>query len=144
MKPAALIALVVLLWAIGLEEAVLGPEAPSAATAAPVGARARRRPLPPLPRDGLRQLNRDAFLASFERQARQALLPCLKDAIAGKGQALLMARVHKSGRLTAARVVAPELRGSPCAGAAIAEMRFDPADLDLKQDSLEIEWRYDW
>ena len=144
------VAVILILFAIPLEDLVPDPVvAPSA--------RAPRRVDPPAAKrlsanrfDGRDpgRFDRDAFLIAFERQSRPGALNCLRSAVGPKGSVVMMARLHRNGRLSAVRVL-DDARGahvsaSECARVEIGKMEFDPRALRLNQESVEIEWRVDW
>lgn len=148
------VALAVILFAIPLKD--LAPEPATGRAMAPSGS-APAKPSPPeaMRRAALRfdgrnvgRFDRDAFLSAFERQSRPGALNCLRSAIGSRGSVVLMARLHRNGRLSAVRVL-DDARGthvaaSDCARLEIGKMEFDPRALRLDQESVEIEWRVDW
>ena len=87
-------------------------------------------------------IDRDAFLASFIRQAGADLVPCVRDSLGPSGTVTFLARLTKRGELTAVRLIEP--RSLDCAVDAARAMNFVSVTSSMKQESLEVNWRFDW
>lgn len=93
---------------------------------------------------GLPKVDRGQFLEVFERQTKSVLIPCLLNEGLSTGSETFLARLHKSGRLTAVRTLPGRQPLPDCAKKAVEVMRFDTVARGINGDSIEIEWRVDW
>ena len=89
-------------------------------------------------------VDRKVFLAAFERQAGSALIPCLNDAIGVHGSVTFLARLHRTGNVSAVRILNPADTRADCITEAVAAMSFPDAGNSIKEHSLEVEWRFDF
>lgn len=87
-------------------------------------------------------IDRDSFLASFIRQAGADLIPCVRAAIGPTGSITFLARLTQRGELTAVRMIEP--RSLECAVEAARAMNFATVTSAMKQETVEINWRFDW
>lgn len=131
----------------------LGPEAPPVAEIAPppprrVGKAPARGKLPAFQTDAPPPIDREAFIASFRRQAQTEALPCLRETEPGPASLHVAGTLLKAGKLKNLRVVGIAGAGTEplpgCLGPAVEKMDFAPVAAVLEVDSHELMWRLDW
>jgi hypothetical protein len=104
-------------------------------------------------------LDRDAFLASFQRQAQESLLTCLRTNM-GQGSVLFSGVLSKKGQFRKLEQIGDSksvrysnssaqldnsLNGSSkCVETAIFKMDFSAITKNFQASSLEIQWRVDF
>lgn len=109
--------------------------------------------------DTLDQLDRDGFLASFQRQAQEALLACLRSSM-GQGYVLFNGVLSKKGQLRRLGQIGDShsVRNtnagsssnsgasglSECAETAILNMNFSELTKNFRDAYLEVQWRVDF
>ena len=89
-------------------------------------------------------VDREAFLASFARQASSELVPCLKAQGERLGSISLLARLNKQGKLTSVRLVSPKTISKDCVITASQKMAFKAVGSKLQKENVEIAWRFEW
>ncbi len=121
----------------------LEPEAPLAKSLPhePRGKTQSSRPLKLAPVSGL---DRDAFLAAFKRQVDEPLMACLRAALGTHGRLTLLARLSREGKLTTARILDPASLKLSCVQDALEKMEFRVAGRSLRDESIEVQWRFDF
>ncbi len=131
----------------------LGPEAPSVAEVPPppprrVGQAPAHGKLASFQTDAPPPIDREAFIASFRRQAQTEALRCLRDAAPGPASLHVAATLLKAGKLKNLRAVGVPGAGTEplpgCLGPAVEKMDFAPVAAALEVDSHELMWRLDW
>lgn len=146
------IGLILLLWPleIGPEEPPApGPKPAPAAPAPPAPAtphpQAKERAT--LPAFGTQKddpIDREAFIASFRRQARAEALPCLLQGRPSPASLHVAATLLKSGQLKNLRPIGTGTSFPDCLAPAVAKMDFAPLAAPLTADAQELQWRIDW
>lgn len=91
-------------------------------------------------------VDREAFLASFARQAGARLMPCLRENLGPRGSIAFTARLSRRGKLSGIGILSPADGTSrlACAREAIDEMMFNGIATSVPNEAVEIEWRFDW
>jgi hypothetical protein len=149
----AAIGLIVALWPL-----LIGPEfpeplapevaaepAPPPAPGKPVGQAKARATMPAFGARTDQAIDREAFIASFRRQARNAALPCLLGFQPTPGSLLVGATLVKhSGRLSNLHAIGAGVSLPDCLPPAVAAMDFSPLVAPLMTDAQELQWRIDW
>lgn len=146
------IALIVLLWPLEIGPEVLAelpPEVQSTPAPSPPPTRAAgvakaRSTLPAFDTQKDDPIDREAFIASFRRQARQGALPCLLQWRPSPASLHLAATLLKSGQLKNLHAIAADANLPDCLEPAVAKMSFAPLAAPLKADAQELQWRIDW
>ena len=112
--------------------------------AAPTAAQSHAPAKPELQLSDASSVDREAFLASFSRQAGAELVPCLKAQGERLGAISLLARLSKQGRLTSVRLVSPKTINKDCVIASAEKMAFPAVGSKLQKENVEIAWRFEW
>ena len=137
-----LLGILIILFPILLSDLSDGPESARAKQAAPLVTAAPSKP--GLQLNHASAVDRDAFLASFARQASSELVPCLKAQGERLGWISLLARLSKQGKLTSVRIVSPKTINKDCVIAASQNMTFAGVGSKLQKENVEIAWRFEW
>lgn len=89
-------------------------------------------------------IDRDAFLASFRRQARAELVPCLERWEFADRSLIFIGKLTKTGELSVRSTIPTGVMPPGCVGKSIAKMNFAPLTTSMKEKFLEVDWRIDW
>jgi hypothetical protein len=94
--------------------------------------------------DPLDDLDREAFLASFQRQAKQHLLACLRSSWM-QGSILLSGSLSRNGQFRRVIRFGDRDENLPeCANSAITNMNFVKQTAGFRSDAIEVQWRVDF
>ena len=89
-------------------------------------------------------VDKKLFLRRFSSQAGPELMPCLRQSFGESGSVAFLARLHKSGSLSGVRLLKVRKISGDCAVSAIEKMGFADVASSLQDESVEINWRFDW
>jgi len=93
---------------------------------------------------GYGAVDKPLFLAKFTEQAGKELMPCLRKSIASTGTLSFLGRLHKTGELTGVRILTKVEVADECIQVAIEKMSFREVGETMRDDNLEVNWRFDW
>lgn len=139
-----------LVVAVVLQPIWLSPEPIGSATEAQPRAASSPHLVPaPVPQSEMKlqmeaRLDKEAFLASFRRQAAAELTPCLRSWSVEHGSLLLLGRLHRNGKFSALRVLPAATDTPACLVTSTQAMEFSQLTKRLAVPSVEIQWRVDW
>jgi hypothetical protein len=145
-----LIGLILALWACDI-----GPEVPGIPLVEPFSETGTPTPLQSgsgkkLPQKNLgdksaADIDRDAFLVSYKRQARASLDACLQSWIPSPGRATFVAVLSKStGRLSNLEVLGGNRDAPGCVVTLSEEMNFSSIADSMVGDNVTIQWNAVW
>jgi hypothetical protein len=90
-------------------------------------------------------IDKAAFLASFRRQARDHLLPCLAGWRPSPNSVLLSGRLYHGGQLRQVKILDEQVDLPDCVSQSILEMDFATVAASLNKNSWQsIQWQIDW
>jgi len=136
----------VLMWAITLGPEIFGPwgdggESSPVPKAKSIEGQTGK---PQFPAKKPVTIDEDVFLASFRRQSRTKLLPCLEKELGSPNSLLLSADLGKGGHLTHVISMSADRAVPDCAKSAISAMDFSPLTDGMEVPLVTVQWRVDW
>lgn len=146
-------------WIIGVSVALwsllIGPEfpgewdhggiTPKGPSQEVVSGGGRRIPMKQLITRPAVEVDRDAFLASYRRQARALLNPCLQSWKPSPGMATFTAVLHrKSGRINNLEAVGEQATLPECIGKISSTMDFSAVADSMTGDQAVLQWVAEW
>jgi hypothetical protein len=136
---------VILLWPlmIGPEEVGRLGDGEPVTTKPPISG-GKPFPLDAFDQDKIPQVDKEQFRISFKRQSDAELIPCLKEWRLGPASVLIIANLHRHGKLLQIRVVSSEEELPACARAAMEQMDFSHLTDKMRRAHVAMQWRIDW
>jgi hypothetical protein len=94
-------------------------------------------------RDGA-TIDEEAFIASFRRQSRTEVTPCLRSWQSTPSSMMVSAVLTRAGKIEHFRIMNSGTELPSCLSNAISRLDFAPLVAELDRPSIEIRWRIDW
>lgn len=89
-------------------------------------------------------IHKQQFLASFKRQAHVSLYSCLRVWKKSPSSVQVIAKIHKTGKLTGVKLLDLDSDVPECFRKAIYGMDFSSSTANLQGEFETIQWRVEW